>query len=38
MRASILLGLSFCFAFTSSAAIWQDTASAGDVGTHIEGI
>jgi len=38
MRASILLGLSFCFAFTSSAAICQDTDSVGDVRTHIEGI
>ncbi|MGO9084829.1 MAG: hypothetical protein ACLQBK_06345 [Candidatus Sulfotelmatobacter sp.] len=37
MRASILLGLSFCIAVSSAPAVSQDSAS-GAVRTHIEGI
>jgi hypothetical protein len=38
MRASILLGLSLCLAFTSSSAFCQSSDSVGGVRTHIEGI
>jgi len=37
MRASILLGLSFCFVFTTAPAISQEV-SDGTIRTHIEGI
>jgi len=38
MRASILLGLSLCIAFSSVPAVSQGSASVGAVRTHIEGI
>jgi hypothetical protein len=38
MRSSILLGLSLGIAFTSTPAVCQESASAGAVHAHIEGI
>jgi len=38
MRTSILLGLSFCIAFTSTPTVCQTSASVGAVRTHVEGI
>ncbi len=38
MRASVLLGLSLCFALTTLPAVCQDSAAVGGVRTRIEGV
>jgi hypothetical protein len=38
MRASVLLGLAFCFAITTLPAVCQDADTAGGVHTQIQGI